>query len=134
MSYKVVMGAEKYLTYIIGGGIIFVVLFWSSASFCSPLIVGWWSSGLQNLRVDSQRRKQKMRMTNWTSKMMKNMERPCAGRAGSIMALMNSGFAVTSVRSGSMGNAWRSPLLGRSISSNTSAHHAVTRELAPDIS
>lgn len=72
-----------------------------------------------------------MRWRNWTRKMKMNMERPYVVHAVSIMALMNSGFAVTSARSGSMGNVWRSPLLGLSISSSTSVHHAVTiRELA----
>jgi len=97
------------------------------------LIVVLCSSELRNLRLDSQSHcNQKRRMKNWTIKMMMNMERPCVGHVVNIMALMNSGFVVTSVRSGSMVNAWRSPLLGQSISSNTSAHHAVTRELAPD--
>ena len=103
-------------------------------SCSSHLIVILCSNGLRNLRADSQSQcnNQKKRMKNWTNKMTMNMERPCVGHVVSIMALMNSGFAVTSVRNGSMVNVWRLPQLGQSISSNTSVHHAVTRELAPD--
>jgi hypothetical protein len=64
----------------------------------------------------------------WMKKMKKIMERLCAVLVEKTMPLMNSGFAVTSARSGSMENVLRSPQLGLSISSSTNAHLAATRE------
>ena len=49
------------------------------------------------------------------------------------MEQTNSGFAVTSVRNGSMGSVLRSPLLGLSTSSNTSAHLVATKGHALDL-
>ena len=87
------------------GVIVFVVLFFSSDSLFCYLIVVWWCSGLLKLRANSQRHSnQKVRTKDWKSKMMMNMERPFVGHAVRIMVLMSSGFAVTSVRSGSMVN------------------------------
>ena len=47
------------------------------------------------------------------------------------MQLMSSGFAVISVRSGSMGSVLRSPLQGLSILSSINARLAAIRE--PDL-
>lgn len=67
-------------------------------------------------------------MKAWKKKMMRSMGRHYVVLVEKTMLLMNSGFAVTSVRSGFMESVLRSPRLGLSILSSTSAHLAATRE------
>jgi len=64
----------------------------------------------------------------WKRKMRRSMETHVAGPVERIMLLMSFGFAVTSVRSGSMGSVLRSPQQGLSILSSINAHLAPTRE------
>ena len=59
---------------------------------------------------------------------MTSMERRYVGLVERIMQLMNSGFAVISVRNGSMEGALRLHRQGQSILSSTNAHLAATRE------
>jgi hypothetical protein len=74
-----------------------------------------------------------MRMRKvWKRKMMRSMEIHCAVLVERIMQLMSSGFAVTFVRSGSMGSVLRSPQQGLSILSSINAHLAAIRELGLD--
>ena len=61
-------------------------------------------------------------------KMKKSMERHYVVLVEKTMPLMSSGFAVTSVKSGSMENVLRSPQRGLSILSSTNAHLAATKE------
>lgn len=63
---------------------------------------------------------------------MRSMERLYAVHVVRTMLPMNSGFAVTSVKSGFMGSVLKSHLLELSILSNTSAQIAATKEHAPD--
>ena len=67
-------------------------------------------------------------------KMKKSMAKPYVGHVVKIMHQMNFGFAVTSVRSGSMVSVLRSPLQELSILSSTNARHAAIRELALEMS
>lgn len=62
--------------------------------------------------------------------MLKMMNKePSVELVGITMLMMNSGFAVTCVRNGSMANVLRLHLQRLSISSNTSARVAVTKGL-----
>jgi hypothetical protein len=99
------------------------------------LFVGQQSSGHQSLRENIRKlHRQRTKMRSWMWKMKMSMERPCVEPVERTMHQTNFGFAVTSARSGSMASVWRLLLLGLSILSSTSAHHAPTRELALDIS
>lgn len=96
--------------------------------------VGQQSSGHQNLRGNIRKlHRQRMKMRSWTRKTKMSTERPCVEPVERTTHQTNFGFAVTSARSGSMASVWRLLLLGLSILSSTSAHHAATRELALDI-
>lgn len=56
------------------------------------------------------------------------MGKPCAEHVVRITRQMNSGYAATYVRDGSMGSALRLLLLGQSTSSSTNARPVRTRE------
>lgn len=63
--------------------------------------------------------------------MTRSMARHYAVPVEKTMHLTNSGFVVMLVRSGSTGSVSRSHQPGPSISSNTNAHLAATREHGP---
>lgn len=64
------------------------------------------SSEDQNLKENNQKySNRRMKMRAWMKMRKMSTEKPCAGHVVKIMRLMNSGFAVTSVRSGSMASA-----------------------------
>lgn len=82
------------------------------------------------LRLKFQSHSQKTRRRNWTRKKTTNTERRCAVPVGITMHRMSSGYAATYVRSGFTESASRLLRLRLSKSSNTSVHHAATRDLA----
>ncbi|KAG6424144.1 hypothetical protein SASPL_114557 [Salvia splendens] len=92
--------------------------------FALPTFSGW----LGECQGPKQRMRMRTRMRDWMKRRKTSMGKLCAEHVVRIMPQMNSGFAVTYVRDGSMVSASRSLLLEQSTSSSTSAQPVRTRE------
>lgn len=110
-----------------------VIFFLNIASWLPFVSVGICSEALK-LKPSFQRQcNQRMKkMKVWKRKMRRSMGRHCVGLVGRTMQPMSSGFAVMSVRNGSMESVLRSPQQGLSTLNSTNAHLVATRELGLD--